>query len=310
MENLDLMNPLADIWRRNFAFGYWDNRIEKQNPYNRYDRIDSLYILAQLSDLYAHLFAVNARNPEQPWVMVKEDTYTGDITDVLDELTVQTGDEEMVSVSQIAEEPDGLIGFEQAVDEIDATDTEMVAREFLGCPAVFDEEDGELEFEEDPEIHIAAANASLNFWRGFRPLLNDLKHGFRILPVNVSDIEWLWNQGLFGKLDSEVEDLISDMESSAEGHQGFFFLRLNTESLGDRRYDAELNLYRVNSEVCKHLSEVFLSLIYNLVMGREGGQTIARSMSDAVENSESTTPYIVKTLDHIITLDMVRQEPE
>ncbi|GCF15714.1 hypothetical protein Harman_36490 [Haloarcula mannanilytica] len=309
MEDLDLENPLANLWRRNFAFGYWDNRIKKLNPYNRYDGMDSLYILAQLADLYAHLFAVNTRNPEQPWMMVKEDTYTYDITSVLDELTVEIDDGEMVSVSRLAEEPEGLIEFEQVIDEIDATDREMIAREFLGCSAVYDEETNELDFVEDPDLHIAAANAALNFWRGFRPLLNDLKHGFRVLPVTMADIEWLWEEGLFGQLDTEVEDLIDDMEAVQQDQWGFFFLRLQTEALGDRHYDAELNLYHVNSEVCKQMSKVILNLIYNLIMGREGGQTIAEPMSEAIEQSSSTDVYSIQTLEHIITMSLQVEEP-
>lgn len=310
MNDLDLENPLADLWRRNFAFGYWDNRIKKLNPYNYYDGIDSLYILAQLSDLYAHLFAVNARNPEQPWMMVKEDTYTRNITGVLNELTVQADDDEMISVGQLAEEPEGLIGFKQVIDKIDATDREMIAREFLGCSAVYDEETGELDFAEDPELHIAAANASLNFWRGFKPLLNDLKHGFRVLPVTVSDIEWLWDGGLFGQLDTEVEDLIRDMEAAQEDQWGFFFLRLHTESLGDRNYDAELNLYYVNCDVCKHMSEVILNLVYNLIMGREGGQTLAEPMSKTIDESNSADSYSIKAIDHLITMSLQLEEPK
>ena len=309
MRNLDLENPLADLWRRNFAFGYWDNRIKKLNPYNRYDGMDSLYILAQLADLYAHLFAVNTRNPKQPWMMMKEDTYTRDITSVLDELTVEVDDGKMVSVSLLAEEPEGLIEFEQVIDEVNATDGEMIAREFLGCSAVYDEETNKLDFVEDPDLHIAAANAALNFWRGFRPLLNDLKHGFRVLPVTIADIKWLWEEGLFGQLDTEVEDLIDDMEAVQQDQWGFFFLRLQTESLGDRHYDAELNLYYVNNEVCKQMSKVILNLIYNLIMGREGGQTIAEPMSEAIDQSSSTDAYSIQTLEHLITMSLQVEEP-
>jgi hypothetical protein len=143
------------------------NRIKKLNPHNRYNGPDSLYILAQLFDLYAYLFAVNARNPEQPWMMVKEDTYAQNIANILDVLTVEVDDGDMVSVSRLAEEPEGLIEFEQVIDEVDATDREMIAREFLGCSAVYDKETNELDLVEDPDLHIAAANAALNFWRGF-----------------------------------------------------------------------------------------------------------------------------------------------
>jgi hypothetical protein len=82
-------------------------------------------------------------------------------------LTVEVDDGDMVSVSRLAEEPEGLIEFEQVIDEVDATDREMIAREFLGCSAVYDKETNELDLVEDPDLHIAAANAALNFWRGF-----------------------------------------------------------------------------------------------------------------------------------------------
>jgi len=89
------------------------------------------------------------------------------------------------------------LSLEQIIDEVDATDREMTAREFLGCSTVYDKEASELDFVEDPDLHIAAANAALNFWRGFRPLLNDLKHGFRVLPVTIADIGWLCEERLF-----------------------------------------------------------------------------------------------------------------
>ena len=136
-----------------------------------------------------------------------------------------------------------------------------------------------------------------------------MKHGFRVLPVTITDIEWLWEEGLFGQLDTEVEDLIDNMEAVQQEQWGSFFLRLQTESLENRHYDAELNLYHVNSEVCKQMSKMILNLIYNLIMGREGGQTIAEPMSEAIEQSSSTDVYSIQTLEHLITMSLQVEKP-
>lgn len=57
------------------------------------------------------------------------------------------------------------------------------------------------------------------------------------------------------------------------------------------------------------MSAVILNLVYNLIMGREGGQTIAEPMSEAIEQSSSTDAYSIQTLEHLITMSLQVEEP-
>jgi len=70
-------SPFKFLWQFRYPFAYWDNRLEKINPYNEQDRLEALYSLVQLTDIYAHIFAAYVRNPEQPWFFVKENTFRG-----------------------------------------------------------------------------------------------------------------------------------------------------------------------------------------------------------------------------------------
>jgi len=40
-----------------------------------------------------------------------------------------------------------------------------------------------MEYDVDPDLYLAMVNATLNFWKRNKALLNDLKHGFRVLPL-------------------------------------------------------------------------------------------------------------------------------
>jgi len=97
------------------------------------------------------------------------------------------------------------------------------------------------------------------------------------------------------------------MKAVQQDQWGFF--RLQTESLGNQHYDAELNFYCVNSEVCKQMSEVILKLVYDLMIGREGGQTITEPMSKAINQSSSPDACSIQTLEHLITMSLQVGEP-
>jgi hypothetical protein len=44
-------------------------------------------------------------------------------------------------------------------------------------------------------------------------------------------------------------------------------------------------------------------------MGREGGQTIAEPMSEAIDESNSADSYSIKSLEHLITMSLQVEEP-
>ena len=62
----EIISPFQFLWQYNYPFTYWYNRLEKINPYNEHDKLEALYCLLQLTDIYSHIFAANVRNPELP----------------------------------------------------------------------------------------------------------------------------------------------------------------------------------------------------------------------------------------------------
>ncbi|MFC6614828.1 hypothetical protein ACFQAS_07630 [Halopenitus salinus] len=47
----------------------------------------------------------------------------------------------------------------------------------------------DIEFIDRPEKYVAACNAVVNFWKDHTQPLNDLKHGFRLLPFDRDTFE-------------------------------------------------------------------------------------------------------------------------
>jgi hypothetical protein len=270
------ISPFKYLWQTHYPFQYWNNRLEKINPYNDADRLEALYSLIQLSDIYAHAFAAYARNPEMPWFFVTEETYRGDIDDVLDALRT----EGIATVGTLSKDQDGLVSVE-ANEEFDVKEMDAVAAGLLGCPHEIDSKKGEVEFIEEPELHRGVSNAVLDFAENHVPLLNDFKHGFRVLPVTPGYLrKMLGNQfQLPEEQMQEFEAQIDEIEERIEEDEwGFSFIRLNTET-ADYGYDCCIDLYHVDAWACYKFAELTLDALYNLITPY-GGITLEESLSE------------------------------
>ena len=257
-------NPLYHIWKRNFSFTYWDNRIGKLSRYNSEDRLDSLYVLMQLSDLYAHLFTVEVRNPNQPWFMVTEKTYKEQIRGTLKQLEVDDPEHgPMISVSNLQNEPEGLISFDMVDEDANVTKRDAIARDLLGALAPYNKETKELEYDIDPELYLAMVNATLNFWKGNKALLNDLKHGFRVLPFDAETVDHLEAQDFFPEQQEDVDEFQSLLRQKEEQGWGITIARLEADKEGDR-YEVTVHIHYVDSEMCLKMAELVQRQLYNL----------------------------------------------
>ena len=257
-------NPLYHIWKRNFSFTYWDNRIGKLSRYNSEDRLDSLYVLMQLSDLYAHLFTVEVRNPDQPWFMVTEKTYMNQIRDTLEKLEVDDPEQgPTIYVSNLQNEPEGLISFDLVEEDANVTKRDAIARDLLGARAPYNKETKELEYDVDPDLYLAMVNATLNFWKGNKALLNDLKHGFRVLPFDAETVDHLHKQGFFPEQQEVVDEFKSLLHEKEEQGWGITIARLETDSEDDR-YEVTVHIHYVDSEMCLRMAELVQRQLFNL----------------------------------------------
>lgn len=297
-------SPFKFLWQFRYPFAYWDNRFEKINPYNEQDRLEALYSLVQLTDIYAHIFAAYVRNPEQPWFFVKENTFRGDIDGVLDKLRT----EGMATVGTLSENPEGLATFEPS-EEYDLHELDAIAGALLGCPFTIDEETGSVEFEESPDLHRGVCNAILDFAENHTTLLNDFKHGFRILPVTLDDIEHIVGSSMLldeGDEDAFEETLDMLREELEEADWGFCFARMHTEN-ADYGYDIQLDVYQVDAWACYKFAELTLDALHNLI-SPNGGNYLEESLAelpDLVLENEATI------MKHVLGVSTpLRDDPE
>ncbi len=264
----EVRSPFRFLWERNYPFEYWQNRLKKINRYNEQDRFEALYTATLLSDIYLHVFAAKVRNPDLPWFIIKEETYRRQIDGVLEDLHLDG----FPMVEQLLENPDSMVSIEinedYDIDELDA-----ISVGILGCPISIDDDSQTVEFHEDPDLHRGICNAILKFAEGMKEVLNDFKHGFRVIPVTPDDLGLLTEEIIrFDPEDSEkYVSRIEELEAKLSNQRGwdFAFARMNTTST-NYGYDCQLDVYYVNAWACYKFAELMLDALYNLITPQGG----------------------------------------
>lgn len=264
----DVPSPFNFLWERNYPFEYWENRLEKINRYNEQDRFEALYTATLLSDIYTHVFTAKVRNPELPWFIIKEETYRRQIDDVLEDLYLYG----FPMVEQLLEHSGSMVNIETNEDyDIDKLDA--ISAGILGCPLSIDDETQTVEFHEDPDLHRGICNAILKFAEGMKELLNDFKHGFRVIPVTPDDLGLLRKEIVrFDPKDAEkYVSTTEELENKLFNQWGwdFAFARMNTKST-DYGYDCQLDVYYVDAWACYKFAELMLDALYNLITPQGG----------------------------------------
>lgn len=277
--------PLRELWERSYPFAYWDNRINKINPYNPQDQLEALFTLLHLSDTYVTILSAKLRNPYEPWLMVTDRTYKRDIDRTLGEFQVSVNGETYVDLGQFTGETGVIAGtlvHEEWKDQYGPVD--HLAGNLLGCPVDIDTKNRKLTFLEDRDHYIDVCNAVVNFWRNHYQLLNDLKHGFRLLPFDWGTLELLMEQGLLRDDSIDIEEKRAEFERTKDDYVYFWRLEIDDpvdpEELekmepGD---DLELGLrlitYRIEGQKCVQFSRVVLRLLHNLFGGGGGNYVL------------------------------------
>lgn len=102
---------MKELWESSYPFTYWDNRIQKINPYNPEDKLEAVFTLLQLADTYVTILSAKLRNTYAPWYMVIKETYKSDIDETFEIFDVETEDGQVYAdLSLFDGEPGDLIG--------------------------------------------------------------------------------------------------------------------------------------------------------------------------------------------------------
>lgn len=267
---------LLELWREHYPFLYWANRINKINPLNPHDDLEAVFTLLQLADTYVTNLVAILMNPNEPWYFVKERAYEHQINETLNQFKLD-GDER-IDLRNYDNDLDSITAFTPREgwevrtpnETRDVTPLDVFTWALLGCPAAQDMEENQLVFHEDPDQYTEVCNGVINIRQNWKTLLNDLKHGFRLLPFEWDALENL--EPVYVSSDSGFDLDEKKEEYEATKGEYVYFWRLEgkagqeveqTDGVASAGFG--LYVYRIRFEVCTGLSRVINLLLHNLI---------------------------------------------
>lgn len=292
-------SPMGVLWEENYPFDYWQNRIWKINPYNPQDKLEALYVLLDLADTYATVLAAKLINPYEPWYMIVDNLPTPKIHETLDTLKVETEQGEHIELSMLEQHPDALMNYNIKDEWEDvASPFDLMALDLLGCPAEIDSEEKSIEFIEPPEDYVAICNGIVTFWKEHSQVLNDLKHGFRLLPFDRDTFESLIEIGLLQASDVGLEEKLEEYQKTKDEYLYFWRLEVDEsaepeeyEGKEDMNIGLKLVVYRTDAMRCRDIAINVLRLLENL-LGRGGERKVVESMEELVGGQGDSIPFL------------------
>lgn len=275
--NEEIRNAAAFLWRENYPFNYWINRIDKINQFNPEDRLEALVILFQLVDLYVHVLTAKLVDPYFQWYILKEELKPArKIHNTLRPLREQITEDLLAD-----DESDDLIGekwyfLEKVVEEIDkfeaievpeevedeGVELEWIALDLLGCPHELDEETSMQIPLEDPNDYIGYCNGLLNFWKRNLDVWNDIKHGFRVLPLNWDTLDKIDRQARSLGIETELDKLKEEYQDKNK-NWSLQFYRMDTSG-SNTAYDVDIHVYEADIRECIKFARIAYAGLYNL----------------------------------------------
>lgn len=152
-------------------------------------------------------------------------------------------------------------------EEFDVDEMDAIAGGLLGCPVHIDEENDSIEFVESLNLHRGVCNMILDFAEKNTALLNDFKHGFRVISLTPDDLVELTESVIAFRGDDEerFDAVLEAMEEELkEDTWGFFFSRMSTKET-EYGYDCQLDVYHVDAWSCYKLADLTFDALYNLI---------------------------------------------
>lgn len=316
----DDLSPVQEmrlrLWRENYPFMYWANRINKINPLNPHDELEAVFTLLHLADTYRTILVAMLQNPNSPWYFVKEEAYPPNIDDTLDQF--RSSSNGRVDLHNYDTDLENITSFSPNDGWEALTPTErrevrpldLFASHLLGCPATIDSENNQLIFHEDPEKYIDLCSGVINFRENRKKFLNDLKHGFRLLPFEWDVMDELESISEGTRPDLDLDKKKEEYEETKGDYVYFWRMegkaddepeQLDGIPEGYAPRPVGLYVYRIELEVCRRLARTILLLLKNLIQ------------TDNVEILDEITPLVdesgrVDTFEGFLTITRLTED--
>jgi len=253
--------PYDSLWHTHFPFEYWYNRLEKINPHNERDRLEALYSLVELAEMYSRAFSALIQNPNYPWYYLDDHLTAKNVEGVFKALQFEA-DTVIGKASEIS-------GATTPVDtEVDVglPETDAVAVSLLGIPYEFDET-GQIELSESLAFHRNICGTILEIAERQESLKGSFDQGFRVFPVSPETVETVINSsGLVSEANREpVQRQIEELRKQNDDDRWpLTYFHFNREATEDGSV-LQLQLNHVDAWTCYKLAEVVLDALFNLI---------------------------------------------
>lgn len=254
-------SPYNTLWQHHFPFEYWYNRLEKINPHNDADRLEALYSLVELIEIYSRAFSAAVQNANHPWYYLDEHVHITDTESTLDILWIEGN----TAIGRVSKNSNNTTTVD-AEDDLDLNGTDAITVSLLGVPYEINDF-GKVELQESPALHRGICNTILNTFEEQASLNQGFSKGFRVLPVAPDTVETIVESS--GLLDSESRDQFHSQidalrEQYSEDKWPLTFAQLEPQTT-DQEEAFQLQIFHTDVWVCYKFAELVLDALFNLI---------------------------------------------
>ena len=298
-------SPYNTLWQYHFPFKYWYNRLEKINPHNDADRLEALYSLIELTDIYSRAFSAAVQNPNHPWYYLNEYVHIADAEGAFEALRTE-GNTAIGRASQNSNKTTTV----DAEDDLNLDDTDAITVSLLGVPYEIDDA-GHVELQESPALHRGICKVILNTSEEQSSLNQGFNQGFRVLPVSPDTVETVIES--FGLPDDGNRDQFqSQMDALREQYDEdrwpLTFAQLEQQTT-DQGEAFQLRIFHADVWTCYKFAELVLDALFNLISPGPGVR-LQGSLSDVpaeiLEDKEANLTELIFGVETPIQGQLVR----
>lgn len=249
------------LWHQHYAFEYWYNRVEKINPHNDRDRLEALYSLAELAELYSRSFSSMLQNPNYAWLYLDNIVTIDNTTNAL-ELLKHQADLAIGKTSKVT----GLTNSIDSDSTAEFSEIDALSISLLGVPQEIDENE-KITLPESPVFHRNICDSILQIAERQKPLKDSFDRGFRVFPVSLDTVKTeiestkLVDESQKEAVKTEIDSLQKQFNSE---RWPLTYFHINHKKTEDEN-TVQLFLKHVDAFTCYKLAEFVLDALYNLI---------------------------------------------